>query len=183
MEIESRKSPDAAEYLGPALTSQARLAAVLIDQLPSGLVNDIDYVTLASASFDPIDARQYYEKAISAARTAYYRRLARRGYGSFLFESGDYAAGAGQFGAALSEVTQSGDEGHALRFDIYGLWGWYEQKAGHEHEAQEKNRLAQDELNQIQSQAIRRSYAADWHAAGARADGSPEGPKAQDETS
>jgi hypothetical protein len=32
--------------------------------LPKAFINDVDYVTLASASFDLLEVRQYYEKAI-----------------------------------------------------------------------------------------------------------------------
>jgi hypothetical protein len=177
MQIEGRKSPEAMEYLGPALTAQARLAAVLTDQLPPRLVSEIDYVSLASASFDPIEARQYYEKAISVARTAYYRRLARRGYASFLFESGDYEAGASQFNAALNEVTQPGDEAHAMRLDLYRTWAWYEQQAGHAERAAENLRLAQDELGKIENLALRRSYYGDQASKSAGTDGAAEGPR------
>jgi hypothetical protein len=149
------------EYLRPSAESLTRLAAALADQLPRRLVNDLDYVTMATGAFDPIESRQYYEKAIRAARTPYYRILARRGYGSYLFASGDDEGGANQFSTAISELTQAGDEGHAMRCDLYGLWAFYEQKAGHAEAAQDKSERAQYELNQIQNQALRREYSYD----------------------
>lgn len=159
MAVQGAKNPDDMQFLGPAATSQARLATMLIEQLPPKLVSDVDYVTLASVAFDPIEGKQNYEKAIRAARSPYYRRLARRGYASFLFNYGDYQAARTQFSTALGELTDSTDESHALRYDLYKLWSWYEQRAGHQQEAQETAQLADAELANIENQAWR-----DWYS-------------------
>jgi hypothetical protein len=99
MNIKLAVSPQEGEYLAPAISSAARLAGTLVMQLPQSLVNDVDYVTLASVAYDPLEVKQYYEKAIAICNSSYYRVLARRGYGSRLFETGDYPAGRSQFRA------------------------------------------------------------------------------------
>ena len=157
-QVKAAESPGSQAYLAPAATTQARLAAMLIDQLPGKLVTDTDYVMLASAAVDPVEAKRNYDKAIAAARTVYYRRLARRGYGSFLFAIGDFAAARQQFQTAIDEVSEPGDEGHALRCDLHSTWATFEGGAGHAPEAAQQSALAEAELSQIVNPAWRRWY-------------------------
>jgi tetratricopeptide (TPR) repeat protein len=169
-------SPQEGEYLAPAVSSAARLAAALIMQLPQKLVNDVDYVTLASVAYDPLEVKQYYEKAIAICSSPYYRVLARRGYGSRLFEAGDYLAARSQFRAALEDLSDPTDECHARRADIYRIWATCEQDAEDPEQAAKLSELATGEIANINSKFLRKWYSQDQPGeaeAGGRADELP----------
>jgi tetratricopeptide (TPR) repeat protein len=154
-------SPQEGEYLAPAISSAARLAAALVMQLPQKLVNDVDYVTLASVAYDPLEVKQYYEKAIAICSSPYYRVLARRGYGSRLFEAGDYQAARSQFRAALEDLSDPTDECHARRADIYRIWATCEQDAEDPEQAAKFSELATGEIANINSKFLRKWYSQD----------------------
>jgi tetratricopeptide (TPR) repeat protein len=161
MNVKLAGAPQEGEYLMPAISSAARLADALIMQLPQTLVNDVDYVTLASATYDLLEVKQYYEKAIAICNSSYYRVLARRGYGSRLFEAGDYPAARSQFRAALEDLSDPTDEGHARRADLYRTWATCEQDAEDPEEAAKLTRLAADEIAKIKSKFMRKWYSPD----------------------
>jgi hypothetical protein len=161
MNIKLAVSPQEGEYLAPAISSAARLAGTLVMQLPQSLVNDVDYVTLASVAYDPLEVKQYYEKAIAICNSSYYRVLARRGYGSRLFETGDYPAGRSQFRAALEDLSDPTDECHARRADLYRIWASCEQDAEDPQQAAELTKLAAEEAAKIKSKFLRKWYSLD----------------------
>lgn len=158
MSLQWKKSPDEGEWLEPAISAEARLGSTLIGQLPRSLINDVDYISLAAAlQGDPLEAKRYYEKAIKAAGSDYYRNLTRSGYASLLFlRMGDYAAGREQYTEALDSLSDSTDECHAGRADLYWSWAFDEKEIGNHEKAVELQRQATDEIAKIHNPAFRR---------------------------
>lgn len=134
-------------------------AIYLTDQVPE-LVTAVEYNTLAGANAnagDLIMAEKYYRKAVAVSPNDYFRALAKRSFGTFLFAQRRFEEGREEFRKAVS-LLKGGDNmvRHTNGF-TYQMWAWNElNNAGSVQRAQELVESAANEFKGIDNEGVRR---------------------------
>lgn len=134
-------------------------AIYLTDQVPE-LVTAVEYNTLATANAnagDLIMAEKYYRKAVAVSPNDYYRSLATRSYGAFLFAQRRYEEAREEFRKAVG-LLKGGDNlvRHTNGF-TYQMWAWNElNNAGSIRRAQDLVESASNEFKGIDNETVRR---------------------------
>jgi len=134
-------------------------ATYLAEQVPS-LMTAVEYNTIASATAnagDLIAADRYYQKAIEVSPNDYYRSLALRSYGGFLFAQGRFEVARELFKKAIMLMPGTGNFVHFTNGFTYQMWGWNEANQAKQAKfAELVFERAANEFMQIDNEAVKR---------------------------
>ena len=103
-------------------------AVYLSDQVPQ-LITAVEYNTLAAANANAGDlftAEKFYRKAIERSNNPFYRSMALRSYGGFLFPQRRFAEAREIFRQAINLMQGNSDQVHYTNGFSYQMWAWNE---------------------------------------------------------
>ncbi|HUR82889.1 MAG TPA: tetratricopeptide repeat protein [Thermoanaerobaculia bacterium] len=106
------------------ITSLVRQAVFLAEKDPRH-VADVEYVSIARAlvySGDLGGAKEYWERAVAASPSAYYRVSNTRAYADYLFANGRHEQARAQYRAALSLLDNTTDFSRNVNVYTYQMW-------------------------------------------------------------
>jgi tetratricopeptide (TPR) repeat protein len=104
--------------------SLSRQAVYLVEQ-DIDLVNDVEFAIIAQGLFiagDQLQAEAFYEKAIKASPSPYYKVLNTRAYAGFLFHQGKYQMGRNTFQQALEILSDDSEFTKYTNGFTYQMW-------------------------------------------------------------
>jgi len=161
----ARKNPEYYNAIVGILSQQSasllQQALYLIEQIP-GLVASIEYGTIATANLnagDIIQAENYYQKAIQVASNEYYRSLAIRNYGLFLFQHHRFEEARDQYRKSISCLKGSDNLIRYTNGTTYKFWAINELNfAKAPKRAEELFESARTEFNAIDHEVTRSNF-------------------------
>jgi tetratricopeptide (TPR) repeat protein len=159
----AEKNPEYFQSISSILNQQNAFllnqAIYLTDQVPE-LVTAVEYNTLATANVDAGDlimAERYFRKAIDASTNEYYKSLAMRSYGVFLFTQRRFEEGREVFRKSVSLLKGGDNLARQTKGFTYQMWAWNElNNAGSIGRATELVESASNEFKGIDNEAVRR---------------------------
>lgn len=135
-------------------------AMYLSEQIPS-LVTTVELNTIAVANAnagDLIVAEKYYQRAIGAAPTDYYRSLAIRSYAAFLFPQRRFEEGREEFRKAVTLLKGGDNVVRVTNGVTYQMWAVSELQSGATRQTiEDLLQKARNEFSGIDNQFLRES--------------------------